>query len=101
MDRETIQHAGARLLAGYPSPEGSPIDLRVFAIVSDFDADRVYIVFRARVECDVADAGDFPVGAWLPHLTVELTQELKRGRHTVHTGSVCNGELLWTVPYQK
>jgi hypothetical protein len=91
-DYETVQAAGQRLLA---QVQGGPLheeDLRLFALVNDFDDERVLVIFRAVRDLETI-AMACVLEPWMSVLTVELGREIEAGGFYVHRGVVSDGQL--------
>lgn len=91
-DHETVQAAGQRLLATVQRGELREGSLRLFALVNNFDDERVLIIFRAMGPVEIAGT----VGAaepWISALTVELRHEIEAGGFHVYRGVVSGGKL--------
>jgi hypothetical protein len=91
-DHETVQAAGQRLLAQVQRGELREENLRLFALVNDFDDERVLIIFRALVPLDFTRTVA-AVEPWMSALTVELRHEVEAGGFHVYRGVMSGGKL--------
>jgi len=91
-DHETVQAAGQRMLARIQPGTCMEEELRLFALVSDRDAERVLIIFRAVGQLEITVAA-VAVEPWMSALTVELRREVEAGGFHVYRGVVSSGRL--------
>jgi hypothetical protein len=89
---ETVQAAGQRLLAQVHDGESREEDLRLLALVNDFDEERVLIIFRASAPLEVTGTVAV-VEPWMSTLTDELKHEIEAGGVHVYRGVVSGGKL--------
>ena len=97
VDRETLQEAASRLLARYRLPTSESAAARLFGIVSDFDSDRVYLVFHAQIVDPGADGTIGEPASWVAQLETALRAEFQSAEHHVHSGVVHDGQLRLTA----
>jgi hypothetical protein len=91
-DQETLQAAGQRLLGQLQRSAHDEQELRLFALVNDFDDERVVIVFRSIARLDAAETAGAP-DAWMSGLITELRRAIEGDRFHVYRGVLAGGEL--------
>jgi len=95
-DHETVQETSRRLLGDNDGRIVAGSEFKLFGLVDDFDRDRVYIVFRARLDnLSAVSSGTDPLGKWVTLLCSRLREALKVGNHVVQEGTVRNRRLSW------
>ena len=91
--QETIQEALQRLLRQGRFAATRSTGPRLFAIITDLDSNRVYLVFRARVLKPLVNDPPDTLRPWVIDLEARLRAVLKGDDHGVHSGTVQNGRL--------
>ena len=83
-----------QLLSEYCLAADGDAQLRILGVVTDFDKDRVFLLFHTR-KCNPAASrlADIGFDPWTTELSSRLLEDLEDGQHRAYAGIVLDGKL--------